>query len=113
MSADATHRVIMLFADELRIAGKALARFHAINKNPNTSDDEYTAALRDAFNACSVALHHLDNGSDDAHVLVSSPPLLPRRKKISERVVTNPKVVVEQAIPNDDNYGHGAAQGGR
>lgn len=78
MGVQVKHHVIILFADELRIAGKACAAVRATWDRKESTDSEKTQAMQDMYSACMTALYHLDDGADDAHVLVSAGPIYPK-----------------------------------
>lgn len=70
MSAKATHKICILFDDEIRIAAKAVA---ALRDLPDDSAEDVIAAhLGAAFDACNAALYGADH--DDYVLLLGRKP---------------------------------------
>jgi len=71
-------KLVVLWAEELQFAAKALAHLREIQQT--ASGDEWGHAIAAALNACSVALANVEE--DGIHLVVmSGPGLVSRAKK--------------------------------
>jgi hypothetical protein len=77
MSAKTTNTLIVLFEDEVRLAAKLVKAL--VELPQDCSDAEYSAAARDALNACIYALAGADN--ENASLLLGRKPTPPQEGK--------------------------------
>lgn len=69
MARKATINVAILFEGELRLAARRLSKWYDAQKDAVVSEDEQTAMLNDAINACLAALYH---AAGDGPLMLSS-----------------------------------------
>jgi len=62
----------ILWESEVRAAAKAMVELNRVLDSAKSTEEERSAALRDAFSACSAALSGADN--DYACLVISRPP---------------------------------------